>query len=276
MNHKILVLDIDGTLTNSKKEITPATQSALYAMQAAGYKLVIASGRPTAGIEPIAKECKLDQYGGYVISYNGARIVKFSTGEILYNNTLPKQFIPQIFEIAKERGVGMVTYDPKDNLITGTKTDKYMELEARINRRDIHQVQDFMEAIQFPVNKCLISGEPEVLAPLTEELQKRYYGVLNIYRSEPFFLEIMPPLVDKAHALERLLPSLGLNREECICCGDGYNDITMLQYAGVGVAMANAQLEVKEAADVITLSNDDDGLIPVICTYFLKDEDFTP
>lgn len=276
MNHKILVLDIDGTLTNSKKEITPATKNALYAMQAAGYHLVIASGRPTAGIEPIAKECKLDQYGGYVISYNGARIVKFSTGEILYNNTLPKQFIPQIFEIAKERGVGMVTYDPRDNLITGTKTDKYMELEARINRRDIHQVQDFMGAIQFPVNKCLISGEPEVLAPLTEELQKRYYGVLNIYRSEPFFLEIMPPLVDKAHALERLLPSLGLSCEECICCGDGYNDITMLRYAGVGVAMGNAQTEVKEAADVITLSNDDDGLIPVICTYFLKEENFTP
>ncbi|MBQ8315951.1 MAG: HAD-IIB family hydrolase, partial [Lachnospiraceae bacterium] len=177
--------------------------------------------------------------------------------------------IPQIFEIAKERGVGMVTYDPKDNLITGTKTDKYMELEARINRRDIHQVQDFMGAIKFPVNKCLISGEPEVLAPLTEELQKRYYGVLNIYRSEPFFLEIMPPLVDKAHALERLLPSLGIGRDECVCCGDGYNDITMLQYAGLGVAMANAQLEVREAADIITLSNDEDGLVPVICTYFL-------
>ena len=266
MRHKILVLDIDGTLTNSKKEITPSTKNALYAMQAAGYQLAIASGRPTAGIEPIAKECKLDEYGGYVISYNGARIVRFSTGEILYNNTLPQQFIPQIFEIAKERGVGMVTYDPKDNLITGTKTDKYMELEARINRRDIHQVQDFMGAIKFPVNKCLISGEPEVLAPLTEELQKRYYGVLNIYRSEPFFLEIMPPMVDKAHALERLLPSLGISRNECVCCGDGYNDITMLQYAGLGVAMANAQMEVREAADIITLSNDEDGLVPVICT----------
>ena len=271
MRHKILVLDIDGTLTNSKKEITPATKNALYAMQAAGYQLAIASGRPTAGVEPIAKECKLDEYGGYILSFNGARVVRFSTGEILYNNTLPQQFIPQIYEIAKERGVGMITYDPNDNLITGTRTDKYMG-EARINRRDIYQVQDFIGAIKFPVNKCLISGEPEVLAPLTEELQKRYYGVLNIYRSEPFFLEIMPPMVDKAHALERLLPSLGIGREECVCCGDGYNDITMLQYAGLGVAMANAQLEVREAADIITLSNDEDGLVPVICTYFLDAE----
>lgn len=272
MRYKILVLDIDGTLTNSKKEITTSTKNALYAMQVAGYQVAIASGRPTAGVEPIARECKLDEYGGYILSFNGARVVRFSTGEILYNNTLPQQFIPQIYEIAKERGVGMITYDPNDNLITGTRTDKYMELEARINRRDIYQVRDFIGAIQFPVNKCLISGEPEVLAPLTEELQKRYYGVLNIYRSEPFFLEIMPPMVDKAHALERLLPSLGISRNECVCCGDGYNDITMLQYAGLGVAMANAQMEVREAADIITLSNDEDGLVPVICTYFLDAE----
>lgn len=146
-----------------------------------------------------------------------------------------------------------------------------MELEARINGLTITQVEDFIGAIQFPVNKCLISGEPEILAPLTEELQKRYYGVLNIYRSEPFFLEIMPPLVDKAHALERLLPSLGISREECVCCGDGYNDITMLQYAGIGVAMGNAQPEVKAAADVITLSNDENGLVPIIGTYFFND-----
>lgn len=271
MKQKILVLDIDGTLTNSQKEISTPTKNALYAMQEAGGVLVIASGRPTVGTQRVAEECKLAEYNGYVISYNGARIVRWKTGEILYNHTLPQQFIPQIYEIAKERGVGLVTYDPQDNLITGTKTDPYMELESRINGRTITQVDDFIGAIQFPVNKCLISGEPEVLAPLTEELQKRYYGVLNIYRSEPFFLEIMPPTVDKAHALSRLLPSLGIGQQDCVCCGDGYNDITMLQYAGIGVAMANAQQEVKDAADVITLSNDDDGLVPVIATYFLND-----
>jgi len=270
MNYKILVLDIDGTLTNSKKEITPATKEALYALQEAGYSLAIASGRPTAGIEPIARECKLDQYGGYILSFNGARIVRFSTGEIVYNNTLPQQFIPQIYEFAKEHGVGMITYEPDDTVITGTPTDKYMELEARINRREIHQVKDFIGSINFPVNKCLISGEPEVLAPLTEELQKRYYGVLNIYRSEPFFLEIMPPMVDKAYSLERLLPSLGLSGDQCVCCGDGFNDLSMIKYAGLGVAMANAQTVVKEAADVVTLSNDEDGLVPIINKYFLN------
>lgn len=271
MKQKVLVLDIDGTLTNSKKEISELTKTALYAMQEAGGIAVIASGRPTAGTEKIADECKLSEYGGYVISYNGARIVRWNTRETLYNHTFPRQFLPQIYEIALRHNVGLITYDPQDNLITGTRTDSYMELEARINGRTITRVEDFAGAVRFPVNKCLISGEPEVLAPLTEELQKRYYGVLNIYRSEPFFLEIMPPKVDKAHALSRLLPSLGISPQECVCCGDGYNDITMLSYAGIGVAMANAQPEVKEAADIVTLSNDDDGLVPVIKTYFLND-----
>lgn len=270
MEKRMLVLDIDGTLTNSKKEITKATKEALFAIQEAGHTLVIASGRPTKGTALIAKECGLYNYPGYVISYNGARIVRCSTGEILYNNRLPKQFLPQLYEYALQHKIGLITYDENDNAVTGTKSNKYMELEIRINGLEKIETDHFVDYVTFPINKCLFSGEPEILAPLTVELQKRYYGVLNIYRSEPFFLEVMPPAVDKAHALARLLPSLGMTRDDCICCGDGYNDITMIQYAGVGVAMANAQPEVKEAADVITLSNDEDGLVPIIEKYFLS------
>lgn len=271
MKHKILVLDIDGTLTNSKKEITPATRKAIYALQENGGIAAIATGRPTSGTNWLIDELRLREYNGLIISYNGARIVRPATGEILYNHPFPKQFLPQIVTYAGEHEVGLITYDCQDNVITASRVDQYMELESRINNLKIIQVPDLVEAVTFPINKCLISGEPDLLAPLTEELAKRYYGVLNIYRSEPFFLEIMPPAIDKAHALERLLPSLGISREECICCGDGYNDITMLRFAGVGVAMGNAQKEVKESADVITLTNDEDGLVPIIEKYFLDD-----
>lgn len=269
MKKKVLVLDIDGTLTNSAKIITDRTKEALWNMQASGGIVVIASGRPTKGTRFVSEECRLKEYGGYVLSYNGARIVRYRDGEILYNHPFPKQYLPELFEVTKSHDVGLITYDTQDNVITGTRRDRFMELESRINSLPIIDVADFVGAVTFPISKCLFSGEPDLLAPLTLELQNRYAGVLNVYRSEPFFLEIMPPAVDKAYALSHLIPSLGFTSEDVVCCGDGFNDITMLQYAGVGVAMANAQAAVKEAADEITLSNDEDGLVPVIEKYFM-------
>ena len=96
-----------------------------------------------------------------------------------------------------------------------------------------------------------------------------YGDVLSIYRSEPFFIEWMPKGIDKASSIDRMLSSVGLTRENTICCGDGYNDLTMIEYAGVGVAMANAQPKVKEKADYITASNDEDGIVQVIDEFIL-------
>ena len=91
-----------------------------------------------------------------------------------------------------------------------------------------------------------------------------FRSLLNIYRSEPYFLEIMPQNIDKAHSLQKLLSSIGLTADEMICCGDGYNDLSMIEYAGLGVAMENAQPVIKEAANFVTRSNDEDGILYVI------------
>ena len=92
----------------------------------------------------------------------------------------------------------------------------------------------------------------------------------SIYRSEPYFLEIMPKGIDKAQSLERLLETIGLGREQMIACGDGYNDLTMIRYAGLGVAMENAILPLKNVADYITLSNNDDGIAHVVEKFMLS------
>ena len=103
--------------------------------------------------------------------------------------------------------------------------------------------------------------EPRVKAALGRDY--------SVYRSEPFFLEIMPKGIDKAKSLERLLDSLGMGREQMIACGDGYNDLTMIRYAGLGVAMENAVLPVKNAADYVTASNDEDGVALVAERFLL-------
>ena len=126
------------------------------------------------------------------------------------------------------------------------------------------QSRDFLADIPGKVNKFLGTGEPAVIARMKDVMADAFRSYLNIYCSDPFFLEIMPSRIDKAHSLLKLLGSIGLSAEQMICCGDGYNDITMIETAGLGVAMANAQPPVLDSADYITKSNDENGVLHVI------------
>lgn len=263
MNYEILVLDLDGTLTNSEKKITEPTKEALLEIQQKGKIVVLASGRPTPGILPLARELQLETYGGYILSFNGAKIINCGTGETLYNKTVPSEVIRPIYEMAKKCDVDILAYSD-DSILSGICPNPYTELEARINRLPICRVENFPEYVNFPTNKLLITGDEMLTAQIEETLKSRFRKLLNIYRSEPFFLEIMPQNIDKAYTLQKLLSAIGLTADQMICCGDGYNDITMLESAGLGVAMANAQPLVREKADYITKSNDEDGVLFVI------------
>lgn len=263
MSYEILVLDIDGTLTNSEKNITEKTKEALFALQEKGKKVVLASGRPTPGIMPIAEQIRLKEYGGYILAYNGAKVVNAQTGEIIYQKALPAESIAKIYDASKEYKTGLLSYD-KEGIITPEEPDQFIQIEAKINKLSIKKVDDFVAYINYPVNKCLMTEEGTYLAEVEEKMKERFGDSLNIYRSEPFFLEIMPQSIDKAYSLGKLLEYLGMTKEQMICCGDGYNDLSMIQYAGLGVAMANANDQVRAAADYITLSNDEDGVAHVI------------
>lgn len=149
-------------------------------------------------------------------------------------------------------------------MLSGIKPNQYTELESKINNMPIVRVENFPEAVTFPVNKFLITGEAALTEKIETLLKEKFHSLLNIYRSEPFFLEVMPQNIDKAHSLQKLLNYLGMSADQMICCGDGFNDLTMIEYAGLGVAMENAQPILKKTADYITKSNDEDGVLHVI------------
>ncbi len=264
---KVLVLDIDGTLTNSKKEITEATRQAIWGIMDRGHKVMLASGRPTPGMRRYEKELELQARGGYLLSFNGARIVDCTNNEIVSQKILPLSIVPDLYEYAKEHGTGLITYQG-DTVISAFEPDEYIELEARINGLPIRVVEDFVNFVNYDINKCILTAPGEQAAEYEKELQAKYGDALSIYRSEPFFLEVMPQNVDKANSLDQMLPLIGMSQENTVCCGDGFNDISMIRYAKVGVAMGNAQPAVKEAADYITATNDEDGLVEVIEKFF--------
>lgn len=269
MDYKLLVLDIDGTLTNSKKEITPRVFDALKKAQEKGVKIVLASGRPTYGIVPVAKQLELEKNGGYILSFNGGKIINAETNEVIYQKTLPEEMPALLYDLAQEYKVNIMTY-LDETIITPKAEDKYVEIESRINKMQVRQVEDFKSFVNFPVTKCLMVEDGDYLAGVEQKVKARVGETLSVLRSEPFFLEVMPKNIDKAYSLGKLLEYMGLTKEEMIACGDGFNDRSMIEFAGLGVAMANAQDPVKAVADLVTVSNDEDGVAVVVEEYILN------
>ena len=252
--YKMIVLDLDGTLTNQNKEITPKTKETLMRAQEQGKIVVLASGRPTYGVMPLAEELHLEDYGGYILSFNGGIIMNCKTKEVVFSRQIPAESNGKIIDLAQEHNVSILTYENR-TLLTNRPEDQYVQLESRINTlKIIPRTTDDGD--------YLAMVEPKVKAALGKNF--------SVYRSDPFFLEILPKGIDKAQSLERLLAVIGVKREEMIACGDGYNDLTMVQYAGLGVAMGNGVLPVRKAADYITLTNEEDGVAHVVEKFMLS------
>ena len=269
MKYKYLSLDLDGTLTNSQKIITPKTKNALIKAQENGITIILASGRPTKGILPIAEELRLKEFGGYILSYNGAKIINCKTNEFIYEKFVLDEIKETVYNISKKYGINILTYE-NDTIIT-ENSDRFIEIESKINHMPVKIVKSFTEALKFPVIKYLMTGEPAVLEKIEPLVYKKLSGYGNVFRSEPFFLEVVPENLDKAASMNVFLQALGSDRTELIACGDGFNDKSMIEFAGLGVAMENAQKPVKDVADYITLSNDSDGIAKVVDKFIFSE-----
>lgn len=257
MKYKLLAFDLDGTLTTSEKKISPHTREVIYKARENGCIIALASGRPVYGITPVANELEMSRLGGYILAYNGGCIIDCKTGKTIHDKKIPQEYVPGICRFAMERGYAILTYEG-NSVITNRKDNRYVQIEAQINHLPIRQVANMDAYVTFPVNKFLITEDPETVEKEMPAVRARF-PELNVFTSAPFFMEIVPPNVDKADTLDILLARLGLNVSELAAFGDGGNDVGMLRHAGLGIAMENASKECKNAALYVTLSNDEDG-----------------
>lgn len=264
--YRAIALDLDGTLTNHEKVVTPKTREALLKAAAKGAVIILASGRPTYGIEPVAECLELNQRGGYILSYNGGNIVNAQTSEKLFSQFLPDNVIPELYAYAKEHGHALLGYAGNE-IITEMPDDQYVKEESRINKMNIRKVDNLFESLEPHPTKLLMTGDPTLMLKAEEELVEKLGDRMDIFRSAPFFLELVPKGIDKAKSLTRLLTKINLTPADLIAFGDGYNDLSMLKLAGMGVAMENAAPEVRAEADYVTLSNEEDGVAAAL-THF--------
>ncbi|WP_085536146.1 Cof-type HAD-IIB family hydrolase [Massilibacteroides vaginae] len=271
MKYKLLVLDVDGTLVNSEKEISKQTLATLLKVQHMGVRIVLASGRSTYGLRHLIEALELKNHGGYILSYNGGQVIDIKNNEVLFEKRIDPQQIPYLEKKALKNGFGIFTYH-KNKIITSTPDNKHIQHEAKLNGMDIVTVDNFSEAVTFSPCKCvLVSDDEQALVGLKDHWRKRLAGVLDVYRSEPFFLEVVPEFIDKGNTLGVLIQKLGLGEEEVMAIGDGRRDFSMIQLAGLGVAMGNAQKSIQACADYVTESNDNDGVALAVQKFIISE-----
>jgi len=276
MTIKAIVLDLDGTLLTSKKEISPITKSALIAAQENGIKVVLASGRPTSGMIKYAEDLKLNHYEGYIISYNGAKVTDFKTKEVLFNHPIHEDTGRKVLSHLKQFDV--VTMIDKDDylyvndvydalLTLPERTVNIVEYESRLANFKLCEVDDLADFLTFPLNKILVAGDPNYLKENYKAMKEPFEEVTSSSFTAAFFYEFMDKHVEKSRSLDALFGPLGIRSDEVMIFGDGHNDRSLFEYAGLGIAMGNAVDEIKSIAKDTTSSNDKEGISEALLKY---------
>jgi Cof subfamily protein (haloacid dehalogenase superfamily) len=267
MHYKMIALDLDGTLNNDKKVITQFTKDALNAVQKQGVVVVLASGRPTPGMMRESNELELERYHGLLSSYNGGRIVDVTENKVIYEKSLPKATARRLLKHLENFEVTPIV-DDSSNYYAKDRNDFMVEVESKLNHMEIKIVDNIADNIDFNPVKVLIAASNEILVQVSDKIMKPFNTELSFIQSSPVYLEATMKGIDKASSLQNICDYLHISPEEVMAFGDAQNDITMLQFAGLGIAMGNALDCIKKISNEVTLSNNEDGIAHTLHKYF--------
>ncbi|WP_035292111.1 sugar-phosphatase [Clostridium sp. KNHs214] len=265
---KLLAIDLDGTLLKNDKTISKVTYEAIQRARKKGVKVVLATGRPIKGISRYIEKLDLLDEDDCSVAFNGAAVQFNKTGKLIYEQNMEIEDIKYLYKLSKGLGVNIHALTPNECITP--KISEYSLLEAEINKIPL-KVVDF-DNLDPDTNivKIMMIDKEEILSKTVEQLPEEVYEKYSVLRSEPYFLEFLNKEVNKEQGVKKLAEGFGIKKEEVICIGDAGNDIHMIQYAGLGVAMENAMVEVKRIADYITLTNEEDGVAHIIEKFILN------
>lgn len=268
MSIKLVAVDIDGTLVNKNREITPEVFDAIQDAKSQDVKVVIATGRPIAGVLPLLEELKLNEAGNYVITFNGALIQDTATGEEIVKDTLTYEDYLDIEYVSRLLNVHMHAIT-KDGIFTANRNiGKYTVHEAHlVNMPVFYRTPE--EMTDKEIVKIMYIDEPAVLDEAIAKLPAHFYDKYTIVKSTPFYLEIIKKTASKGAAIQKLAQKLGLSLDQTMAIGDEENDLSMLEVVGHPVVMANGNPKVKAIAKHITKSNEESGVAHALREWVL-------
>jgi hypothetical protein len=268
MEYKMIALDLDGTLNNDDKVITPRTRDALMAVQEQGVIVALVSGRQAPGLQREADALHLEDYHGLRISYNGGRIQDATTGQILFDCAIDNETaVSFLRHLEAWPELSPIVDDGKYIYTTDARRHKVMD-ECRNNNMQVRLVDNIADAVDFAPVKILTAAPNDILVPHLADIRRGFEDKLSFVQSAPWFYEATMKGVSKSSALGQACARLGIEQSEVMAFGDAQNDMSMLDFAGYGVAMGNACDELKAMADEITATNNEDGIAITLARHF--------
>jgi Cof subfamily protein (haloacid dehalogenase superfamily) len=263
---RLIACDIDGTLLNSQHELTSRTEHVLRRAMARGARVVLATGKSFTSSKGLIQHLGLTTPGVYVQGL----VICAADGEVLHSQTLDLDIIQRITTFAEAENLSVLAYSGS-RLMMAVKDKELMDILVAHHepRPDIVGPLSRV-ASDLPLNKLIVSCREEKMPALRKRLREHVDGRAEVVLSTSFLLEILPLGASKGAGLAWLLDYLGVPTDEVLAIGDGENDIEMLRMAAIGVAVANAMPAVKDMADAIVASNNDDGVAQAVERYVLK------
>ena len=261
----MLVLDMDDTLLTDDHTISNENKEMLFKAKELGVHIVLASGRPTPAMTAYAKELQLDN--SFMISYNGAVITDLKEDKVIFEQTLTQEQIHELYDYSLKSNTHIITY--VDGKIVSETDSEYIEIEKNITGLVHNKVVSFKEEVQSSAVKCILLEEPTYLKEVEKDL-KAAMPHLSVSMSKPFFLEVAQNGIDKGASIKFLAEKLNILQSEIIAVGNAGNDLTMIQYAGLGVWVDNVDAELRDKGDVVVASNNDHGVAEVVRRFILN------
>lgn len=270
MNRKIFFTDLDGTLLDSKKQISPENREAIEEARKQGHSIVLATGRSTQNVIQQIKRLELDQPGCYAITFNGSCVVRCDTGEILLWETLDMDVVRYLFAEARQWGIHCQTYDEGET-IAEVRSKELIRYD-RNNGGHSRVVPDAPASLQSAPPKILLAEleDRAYLERFQREHEEAVRGKADSFFSCKEYLEYVPCGVSKGSAIRWLCNYLNIDLADTVAAGDAANDLSMIETAAVGAAMCNGEQAVKDAADYVTVcDNDHSGVAEILKKFVL-------
>lgn len=269
MNTKIFFADLDGTLLNKQKQITPLTYQTLKEWTDKGHKLVLCSGRALDSVIHVRETLGLGDFSNmYLIGYNGGEIYDCTTKTLLNRIALSYDAAKKCFEIAEKYNIHIQTFSDT-HIITEKEDDELIYYKKGVHTPVIYD-KDFMPHLDKEPCKCLaiFLHNKELMETFTTDIKQELGDEVNVMTSTPHFIEIFPINSGKGFSVKWLCDHLNIPLKNSLAAGDEMNDVSMLEAAGISIAMQNGRDFVKELADIVTeTDHNNDGLVPILNQY---------